>query len=270
MRKPHDLLDEAVKRWNPVKVIVLFSGGNDSVGTAHIAKAWADLRGRDISAAAIDTGLSVDGWRAHTVKAARACGFPLSIEGPHDPHFYKEQVLEHGFPYTRTAHRIMYNRLKERVIRDILRNSKTERKDRVLFVTGIRRHESPERWDLNPLTRTRAACYVNPIIDYTDEMRDQYLADNELPTNPFNQHGLGSGDCQCNWGAFVTLEELKEHSPNLYAKLAPIDAEVYERHGWHYGEVPSKALRQAKKGQAILPGMSPFLCAGCERLDAER
>ena len=123
--------------------------------------------------------------------------------------------------------------------------------------------------DAPDIQKVGSAIWVNAIIDFTEDIRNAYQEEHNLPTNPFNQHGLGSGDCQCNWGKFVSLAQLKEHSPQLYERvIKPLDDEAFERHGWHYGEAPSKALKEAMRGQNIMPGFGPFLCAGCERLEA--
>lgn len=273
MRKPFDLLDEAYEKFNPVHVTVLFSGGNDSIVTAHIAKRWAEKRGIDIAIDAIDTTLHIDVWPFWVRYAAASSGFEnLTITKTPEDGWYEDWVIKYGFPYTKKMHKQTYQRLKERVIEKILRERKgDERTNKVLFITGIRRYESPERYDYDPINNPKGSqAFVNPIIDYRDEYRDKYQRVFSLPVNPYNVLGLGSGDCQCNWGAFVNIVTLKRHSPKLAARIEPLHHEARKIHGWGFGEVPSKSLKTAMKGQEIMPGLGVFLCAGCERIEEAR
>lgn len=272
------IITSAVNIYKPSHIVCLFSGGYDSMVASDIAARWARLYGHSLTVrvVSVDTLLSVDGWREFVTGTARLRRWPHLIWDNPNPEWYEQDVLAHGFPYTRVMHRIMYIMLKERAIKEVLKHYKKFWHDRVMFVTGIRRDESPERWGTVEHEKRKADVWCNPLVNWTRGDLEDYRLTYGLPDNPFYDTVGGSGDCQCNWGNFIALSELAKYSPRLAAWLYDLNERVKAIHGWGWDEVPSKQLLAERAGQLTLPGVDPiagelpFLCAGCERKEAIR
>ncbi len=71
-------------------------------------------------------------------------------------------------------------------------------RERSAWVTGLRRAESPTRagsaaveWDAG-----RQMVKVNPIVDWSDEDVDRYIARHDVLVNPLRHHGYASIGCR--------------------------------------------------------------------------
>lgn len=101
------ILAEAVERWDPLAVVALFSGGNDSTCAARIAAESPRFAGCLLA----DTGIAIPEAHEHARATAARCGWPLILE--RTPECYETLVLAEGFPGP-AKHWLMYQRLKER------------------------------------------------------------------------------------------------------------------------------------------------------------
>jgi phosphoadenosine phosphosulfate reductase len=65
------------------------------------------------------------------------------------------------------------------------------------WATGVRRADSADRQDAQPVEwdAKRGMVKVNPIVAWTDEQVDRYIADNGVLTNPLLTDGYGSIGC---------------------------------------------------------------------------
>jgi 3'-phosphoadenosine 5'-phosphosulfate sulfotransferase (PAPS reductase)/FAD synthetase len=264
--EPDKLIARARAEHRPVAVWCLFSGGNDSTVLAHRCRehyqglAW------------IDTGTAVPGVIEFVHEYAEWIGKPLrildagdafrvmvlgdlvwwarfitahdrdhglSIEAfvARDQRLYGRASggelgqVPHGFPGP-GAHGRAYNRLKERQIMTLLRESKQghPRGARVLFLSGIRRAESrrrAKREAINRLART-SAVFVNPLIDWSGEEMRRYRAENRIPESPAAALLHRSGECNC--GAFAKAEEeramLRALYPEFFAGIEALEAQA--------------------------------------------
>lgn len=274
------ILTQALLKYQPSTIISLYSGGYDSLCATHIAhKWWTDHLPEDKSQAipfrvvSVDTLLSADGWADYVSNVSRAQGWPHIIWGNPNPNWYAQDCLAHGFPYTRSMHSLHYRMLKERAIREVKAHFKHDKHDRIMFITGIRRAESAARANTPEYELRGVEVWANPIVHWTGEQSARYRAEHDLPSNPFYDTVGGSGDCQCNWGNFITLDTLQKHSPQLGVKIADLNARVKAAHGWGWDERPSTGLLAERAGQLVLPGIealdptdTPNLCEGCSRV----
>lgn len=237
----HQIIENAIAAATPehatLHVVILYSGGYDSLITAHVAHIH-----QRYSVWSIDTMLSADGWREYVTGVAQHYAW--------DHHIYNNEtgyaqfqtwVAHHGCPRTRQGHTHAYRRLKERALYAILMQYKQQRHDRVLFLTGIRRAESNDRRDVGEWRRMGHSniFFANPILYWSDSDVTRYRWDHDLPENPFYATVRGSGDCQCNWGNFITLNKLRQHSPNLaHGRVHDLDASSRATHGYGWdGEI---------------------------------
>ena len=269
VQQSFSIMQKAYDEYQPSYIICLFSGGYDSMVATTLAWNWFKSI-LPVKVVSIDTLVSADGWRDYVTQVAIDMGWDFEIWDNPNPDWYGQSVLDHGFPYTRGIHRLYFQMLKERAIRAVKKNYKQHRRDRIMFVSGQRRAESPERANVDEFHVMDAQGWLAPIVYWSDEQLLQFRNFAELPTNPFYETVGGSGDCLCNWGNFTTLETLQKYSPQLASRIAPLDEECRARHGWGWDESPSKGLLAERAGQMVLPGIEPLttpdLCAGCQRV----
>ena len=286
---PDELIARARGEHQPVAVWCLFSGGNDSTVLAHRCREHYD------GLAFVDTGTAVPGvaefvreyadWIGKPLRvlragdayrimvlgdgvwwarydAARAVEPCLSIEAfvARDTRRYGRASggelgqIPHGFPGP-GAHGRSYNRLKERQIMTLLRESKVghPRSARVLFLSGIRRAESRRRSKREAINRLpgKAAVFAAPLIDWTGEEMRSYRRGHDLPESPAAALLHRSGECNC--GAFAKAGEeramLKALYPEFFAGIEGLEREAqaagvrwcrwggYDVHGNRAGEV---------------------------------
>jgi 3'-phosphoadenosine 5'-phosphosulfate sulfotransferase (PAPS reductase)/FAD synthetase len=262
------ILTTAIETWKPVALVSLFSGGYDSAITTH-ALHRLDTHGLSIQVWAIDTQLSADGWREYVQGVATGQGWNFQIyDNKRGFEQFVTAVNFHGCPRTKAGHTWAFQRLKERGFDAILMMNKTSRGDKVLFVSGVRRAESTDREEADEIQRVGHSnkIFCSPIINWTNDDCDLYRVENNLPDNPFYNTVKGSGDCQCNWGNFITMRTLQKYSPALAAgNVATVDQISRELHGYGWdGKIEAQAeFLQDYSGEAQLT--SPFLCAGCSR-----
>lgn len=260
------IIKKAIDEWQPVHIVILFSGGYDSMALAHWCANNYDGQ-LPISTWSIDTCLSADGWTDYIEGVAEELNLPDFHIYRNEKGFaqYLEWVREYGCPRGLAGHKRAYARLKERAIDAIHMMYKTERSSKTLFLSGIRQSESREREKLTaPIQRMRKSnkVFANPLFCWSDEDVMRYRLDNDLPDNPFYSTVSGSGDCQCNWGNFITLGTLQIHSPVLAAgNVAEIDAISKECHG--YGWDGSPAMESLFNVDEYLD--TPYLCSNCSR-----
>jgi 3'-phosphoadenosine 5'-phosphosulfate sulfotransferase (PAPS reductase)/FAD synthetase len=299
---PDELVARARVEHRPVAVWCLFSGGNDSTVLAHRCRehyqglAW------------IDTGTAVPGVAEFVHEYAAWIGKPLRVLdagdafrvmvlgdlvwwarfiAAHDrdpsvsiPSFIARDQrihgrasggelgqLPHGFPGP-GAHGRAYNRLKERQIMALLRDSKHghPRSARVLFLSGIRRAESRRRAKREPINRLArtSAVFANPLIDWTGADMLRYRSVHGIPESPAAALLHRSGECNC--GAFAKAREeramLSALYPEFFAGIEALERQAqaagvrwcrwggYDIHGSRAGAVSRER-----------PGL---LCESCE------
>lgn len=263
---PERVMEMAEEQYGPfVARVCLFSGGNDSLATAHRARDYYDRL------MFIDTGTAVPGVRDFVQRAADWIGKPLTIYEAGDA--YKRMVLGDGdkpalgFPGP-AMHQRCYSLLKERQIERFLREVKVghPRSARVLFVTGIRRAESQRRRLRPPIERKGAQVFASPLIEWTTPDLHAYRRANNLPESDIAALLHRSGECNCAaYAAPGEREELRSLFPKWFAEfITPLEDEA-ARLGlpnavWGAGG--------ASAGQ-VLAGAGP-LCTDCElRLDLD-
>jgi 3'-phosphoadenosine 5'-phosphosulfate sulfotransferase (PAPS reductase)/FAD synthetase len=199
------LLDIAVKRYKPVAVYGMFSGGHDSLCATHFATQHPAFT----AAVHINTGIGVSETREYVRQTAADQGWPLiEIRAKEDcGQDYDELVREHGFPGP-FHHRKMYNRLKERAMRRLVRDVKTKVTDRVLLVTGVRKAESVRRMGtVEPINREGARVWCAPLAWFDARHKTEYMEAHGLPRNEVVDQLHMSGECLC--GAFAKPGELE-------------------------------------------------------------
>lgn len=191
-------------------VRALFSGGKDSITTAHLASHLPEWRG--VGHVRTNTGPAAERHSDHSIKIAEQFGWDVIERTPSES--LAGMVAQFGLPGP-AAHNWMYRHLKERAIRKIT-SAARKPKERIVYATGIRRAESANRQkaatELTVLTDLE--WWTNPIINWQDHDVMEYVNYFGLEV-PSIGHSL---DCFC--GSYAKPEErewLMIDHPDQYA-----------------------------------------------------
>lgn len=252
VEQAHGIVSGAVKRYGPRGIVGMFSGGHDSLCATHIASQHPAFRG----AAHMNTTIGIEATREFVRRVSMERQWHLREYRP--PVSYREIVLKHGFPGP-GGHLFMYTRLKERCVRQLMRELQHRPGDRVGLVTGVRLAESARRMGhVRPVKTEGGKLWVAPILNWTDDDKLEYMVFHGLPRNPVVDQLCMSGECLC--GAFASPGEIAIIEAAFPAAAAEIraleaDARVAGVHA-KWGTRPStKRVGREKAGP---------MCHSCE------
>lgn len=244
------------KPWRGIlrKRFALYSGGNDSMCSTHLAmnNGWAD------EVLHIDTQFGIRKTHEHAVEVMRSFGWPYRVVTPPD-WGYRDIVLRKGFPGP-AAHRYCYVWLKERAIAQVVRETKKGFWDKVALITGVRNTESARRMGYNtPLVRKDARLWTAPIFTWSKADCERYRRYYNLPNNPVSDILGYSAECLC--GAFAKDGEIAlidKHFPCEGLEIHLLEQEA-KKAGKHcvWGTRPPKEPKR-DQGNLFMPA-----CASC-------
>lgn len=241
--------------------VVLYSGGNDSTVLMHLMRQL----GHATHAAHANTTIGIEDTRVFVRSTCAQWGIPLVEKYP--PISYRDLVIAHGFPGP-GHHYKMYQRLKERCLRQVRNEFVTDhRTQRVLFIAGRRRAESARRSTFRasgkhavPLhEREGSTIWASPLALWTALDMNTYRRMNPgVPTNPVTEMLHMSGECLC--GSFAKegeLEEIRFWFPAMAAEIEALQ-EAVAAVGW---TEPHCRWGHMAKGKSVRTGR---LCSSCE------
>jgi 3'-phosphoadenosine 5'-phosphosulfate sulfotransferase (PAPS reductase)/FAD synthetase len=242
--------------------VLLFSGGNDSTTLAHLFRRDVDF------AAHANTTIGIEATREFVRATCAAWELPLiERKPPRVTDHYRHIILEYGFPGP-AMHYKMFTRLKERALEQVRNELVTDpRKERVVFLGGIRRSESARRSQREPHQRKGSIVWVSPIINWTKlDLNTYRLMAGDVPRNKASDLIHMSGECLC--GSFAAPGERAEIDHwfpdaldgvrELEALLADRDDIPPHRKTWGWGADPAlKALDGP-------PSQTGALCSSCD------
>lgn len=252
------IIAEAEAEHGPIsKKFLLVSGGNDSMVLLSVCRNWVG------GIVHINTGVGIAETSAFVRRVVAEYGKEL-IE-MHPPISYRDLVLGRwrGFPGP-GGHRFAYTMLKERPIRQLLRDHRTKRGERFMLLTGVRKAESQRRMGREETRREGGQVWVNPLVNWSNELMREYRETMALPVNEVTKHLHMSGECLC--GAFAKPGELEEvgffyPSFKSYIERLQDEAKAAGIAACEWGKRPPK-------GTKVEADIGP-LCNQCELWQAE-
>lgn len=264
------ILDRAYAAHTPSRTFAMFSGGYDSLVTAHVTATWAMDRGYPFSVGHINTGTGIEETRDYVIATCLHYGWELKeykaienqkADGTPDPQDYAALVREHGFPGP-WMHRKMYSQLKERQIERMIRDHKQRAHDCIMLTSGKRIQESARRMrtTTQDFEKLGGTLWANPIRHWTKDDVLDYKELHSLPNNIVVDWLHRSGECNC--GAFAQPGELADIElffPKTGCWLRQLEREVRAAgFPWGWEDAPPEWWKK-------IPGMTPERWASMNR-----
>jgi 3'-phosphoadenosine 5'-phosphosulfate sulfotransferase (PAPS reductase)/FAD synthetase len=177
---------------------------------------------------------------------------------------YENYCRKYGMPHA-SEHDQVFRYLKKKAMVGFVM-SITKSKQRVAFISGVRKKESNRR-EINAQIvcvdeDTPRIIWISPVYYWTTEQAYAFCAENDYKLSESYTALHLSGDCMC--GAFSGREEvhlLKMFYPDTAAKIAAIEKVAFKGHkgkpGWGNGESMTSV-----KSQTSLSAR--FGCAECQ------
>lgn len=260
------IMDEAISQFQPKAIVLMFSGGDDSLVAYNVAKELgykfdAVIHGNTRTGLIETTKFAVNHTEFHNDKII------IADAGKS----YEKYVLRKGFfGVGDSAHNMAYHILKAEHFRKAVSHNLRRRRHNfpVLFVNGARRLESKRRevTMVNPIKIDPSMnnnIWVNIINEWTKEDCINYLEGNNIKRNPVSVALCRSGECMC--GTMQTMEDYtaaKEFSPSWGNYMDSLRKEVRNKFGFDWGENFSKQKHMELKGQKRID-FQP-MCTGCK------
>ncbi len=256
------IIEQAVTDFKPSAIVMMFSGGDDSLTAYHVSKELG------IKLDFVIHGNTRTGIEETTLFARkeveRLGGNYLEADAGSS---YENYVMRKGFfGVGLGAHAFSYHILKqdhfEKTISAHLR--KRRRNFKILFINGARRQESKNRLitmasPFKVTTRRPNDMWVNIINEFTKEDCLDYLGGNGIKRNEVSKNLCRSGECMCG-----TLQskgdraEAKFFYPGWGNRLKDLEDRARKIHGFGWGESKPKPQR------FIQTNLFQPMCTGCK------
>ncbi|HMR81981.1 MAG TPA: phosphoadenosine phosphosulfate reductase family protein [Niabella sp.] len=260
------IITDAIEKYKPVKILLMFSGGHDSLCSTHYSAAFLQAIGQEFTVYHGNTGIGIRQTREYVYSVVNSFRWSFQEGYPRSGETYEDFVRQCGFPGpTRQMHQIMYNRLKERALRKYVTyscKSTPHARENVLLITGIRKSESKIRMGYTHHTQKDGSrVWCNPIFHWSKRDCDVYMQRFQLPRNPVKDKICISGECLC--GAFARKEEwaeIKASYPEAADEIERLHRiAIANGHPWPWASGPAMYYKHNPPGQ-----MKMFMCVGCE------
>jgi 3'-phosphoadenosine 5'-phosphosulfate sulfotransferase (PAPS reductase)/FAD synthetase len=260
-----EIYQKALLDYKPNAIVLMFSGGDDSLTAYHVAR---------------ELGIKFDA----VIHGNTRTGIPETtefsrkeVERLGDKYIeadagssYMRYILRKGFFGKGVdAHMFSYHILKqmhfERVVSAHLRQRR--RNFRILFINGARRTESANRmitmkspFKITP--RKPNDIWVNLINEFSKYNNYDYLAGCGVKRNPVAVNLCRSGECMC--GTMQSVAERSEASyfyPEWGNWLNKVDAHVIKKHGFGWNSTLPIPVDPNQLG--LFEKFQP-MCTGCK------
>lgn len=267
LKRSQEIISQAIAEYRPYAIVVMFSGGHDSLAAYHAA---LTLR---VPVTHFMHGITGTGI-SETTDFARRIGNQSGlayIEADAGDSFEKYVLRKGFFGIGEIAHEFAYHKLKQQHFRrELSRHIRQRKRGRnILLINGARHQESDRRSRIKhqPIRADGSNVWVNIINDWSALERNEFVADYER--NPVYDILHRSGECLCGTMQYPYQETRREVSywfPNWGAKMDALEKKACDRgFCWGWGEDLPQWLKaekarekQVAAGQKWLP-----MCQSC-------
>lgn len=266
MKSETEIILTAIEKYKPIKILLMVSGGHDSVSNAYVSSKILDQLGLPFAVYHGDTTIGIPETQEYVKSICELNGWQLFIRKPPNRNDWYDKIVEkYGFPGpTKTSHQYMYRRLKERALRHFVTHEcKTSPKKRqnVLLLSGVRKQESQIRMGyVEEINKDASRVWANPIFYWSEQDVNSFMIQQNIPRNPVKDKICISGECLC--GAFAKNEEwveIKTHYPATAKMIEDLhQTAITNGKPWHWASGPN----QWKKEQKAMK--TNFMCVGCD------
>lgn len=268
-KSPYHILIEALDTFKPKKIVLMFSGGHDSLVSTYLCAEMFEMWNIDFEIYHGDITIGIPETQDYVKSVCKEFGWKLNIRTPPNSERGYEWIIEKfGFPGpNRASHQICYRWLKSRALDAFVTHeckTKPHARENVLLCTGVRREESKIRMGyVNEINKENSKIWANPIFHFTEKDCSEFIELKGLPKNPVKEKICISGECLC--GCFAKKEEFAEIK-KAYPETAKRIEELHEMakkngHPWPWGVGPTNWYKKHPKNQANM-----FMCVGCENI----
>lgn len=251
-----EIINGAVKKYNPSKVLVGFTGGSDSLTLLHLMIE----SGIPFQPFFCNVGIGIHEQWEFIREYCKLMNLDL-IEQSVVYKTYKQMVIANGFPGP-AMHTIFFRNLKEKSIRHI--NNRFN-KDTIV-VSGVRVSESQKR-KINvskPFQVIDGIRWVSPIMNWDEDDKDEFLEDRKIEKSPVSKSFGMSGECLC--GAYSVKgekEKLKECGfTRACAAIENLEKTLFDiGFTWGWDDPLPKGKEYNRIMESIYPGISELKLA---------
>lgn len=259
-----EIYAKALLDFKPKAVVLMFSGGDDSLTTYHVAKELGIKFDYVIHG---NTRTGIEETSQFAANEVERMGDRYLVADAGDA--YVNYVMRKGFfGKGDSAHNFSYHVLKIQHFRKVVSKYLRQRRREfpILFINGARQSESERRMEtmVNPYRRDPAApnnIWVNLINDWHKPECQDYLEGNGIERNPVSVKLCRSGECMC--GTMQTEGDRNEagyYFPKFKKWLDELDKVVIEKHGFGWNDTgPPKPKKQTEQLDIFQP-----MCTGCK------
>jgi len=251
----HWIIDRAFNEQFPSAMLPLYSGGNDSGCSCHVASLHPKFGGKVFT---INTRIGAFRTKLHQRAVCRQFGWEQVVG--RSKKTIEQFVRERGVPGP-GRHSWIYQRIKDHVIKAWVQQHKQPGRP-VALLTGCRQAESTRRLgNARPIKRGQSLgddgtlhgpyeLWVGPIVYWTTRDKIAYCKHFDIPWNPFSASLGMSLECCC--GAFADrkdfggpadeLELIRQYAPDVYKKIRILER-IAKESGKHdvWGTPPKNA-----------------------------
>jgi len=261
--KSKEIYDFAMLTYKPKAVVLMLSGGDDSLTCAHVAKELGIKIDFVIHG---NTRTGIQDTTDFAIKEAKNLGHKLLLADAGNS--YVDYVMRKGFfGKGNDAHNYSYHILKwnhfSRAVSANIRHRK--RNFPILFLNGARQSESERRKitmisPYNVMKGKENNIWVNLINHWDNHECKDYLNGNSINRNPVSINLCRSGECMC--GTMQTQGDRVEAGyfyPEWKKWIDSLEKQVKEKHGWGWNENKPKAKPLSNQIEIFQP-----MCSGCK------
>lgn len=271
LKESREIYDEAMTTYKPYAVVLLLSGGDDSILTKEVAN-QIGIRFDMILHGVTGTGIQE---ATDFVKQTMSnSGILWKIADAGDA--YINYVMRKGFfGCGNDAHAKAYHVLKAQPFRTAISHNirKGIAGRYILLINGVRIDESENRADklgdkyFNIDPAMLKNVWVNLVHWWPTKARDEYLAGNSVKRNPVSILMNRSGECLCgSMQSMATGMQAAELFPKWGKWWLSTRKEVMKKFPWDWSQNINKYHHKEMLGQGNLFKEQPFMpmCVGCK------